>query len=543
MPADPAPPSSAAASAKSAGDQVGGATLTVSGLTLVSRVTGLVRDAVLAATLGLSAWADIFFLAFLIPNLFRRLFGEGALTSAFIPAYTRIAAADPPRAPRFASAVLLITALITITLMILVLVIIGLLLTSDDLSQRATETLRLTAWMLPYMPLICLVALLGGLLQTAGRFAPAAVAPVLLNLCMIAAALYAASISDESRDIAYALAFAVLIAGILQLTWMIATASRRNLLTAERHGTAPDVRAMAWRMLPMTAGLAVFQINALFDSLIAFLLSPPAIDMTLQQITYTTVSWLPGEPAYPIESGSVAAIQWAQRLYQFPLGVFGIAVATATFPALARAASHRADFQGVLRRGLALALFLTLPASIGLALVARPIVELIYQRGAFDADATARVAQLLTAYGVAVWAYSLTHVLTRACYALDRPSAPLKIMAWTVPLNLALNLTLIWPLGATGLAWSTAIASIAQVLGLLMLLRHHLDPRLLSDLTRTIFATVVMTATILAAGQLVSDAAHPGVHVLVAITVGMCSYALCAWPLGQLRLLGLRSRS
>ncbi|QDU72715.1 murein biosynthesis integral membrane protein MurJ [Mucisphaera calidilacus] len=511
------------------GGGVGRATVVVSGLTLVSRFTGLVRDAVLAATLGLSVWADIFFLAFLVPNLFRRLFGEGALTSAFIPAYTRLYGLDARRAAGFAGSVLAWTA--GVTAVIAAVGVVALLIAGSWVaaSSRASEALRLAAWMLPYMPLVCLVAMLGGLLQARGVFAPAAAAPILLNAAMISAALLAGALSFGASGVAFALALSVLVAGVLQLLWMVVASSRRGLVARPSAASGPEVGSMAWRMLPMAGGLAVFQVNALLDHVIAFVLSPPDAGVT-------TVGWLPGGVAYPIETGSVAALQWSQRLYQFPLGVFGIAVATAAFPALARAASDPRAFGGVLRRGLGLSLWLTLPASVGLALVAEPLVALIYERGAFDGAATARVALLLLAYGSAVWAYSLTHVLTRACYALDRPTWPLRVMAATVPLNLVLNLTLIWPLGAVGLAWSTAAAAVVQALGLALVLRRRGGLGMAGTATRVVVASVVMGVVVWLLDQRLAEASAL-VRVAGAVGVGMAVYALASWPLGLMRLL------
>ncbi|WP_428387470.1 murein biosynthesis integral membrane protein MurJ [Mucisphaera sp.] len=506
---------------------VGRATLVVSGLTLMSRLTGLVRDAVLAATLGLSVWADIFFLAFLVPNLFRRLFGEGALSSAFIPAYSRVRE-RAGEAKRFAGAVLMWTAGVTAVLVLVGWLVLWGLSVVFVGSERAQATLWLAGWMLPYMPLVCLVALLGGLLQVHGVFAPAAAVPMVLNAGLITAAVLAGG-SGEPSEVAFALSLGVLGAGVLQLAWVGLSVSRRGLL--ERGGAEDlgEVKAMAVRMLPMAVGLGVFQVNALMDHLIAFVLSPGSAEAAV-------ISWLPGEPGYPIESGSVAALQWSQRLYQFPLGVFGIAVATAAFPLLAKVAGDRLRFAAALRQGLGLSLTLTLPASVGLMLVCEPLVGLIYERGAFGEQATERVAALLLAYGSAVWAYSMTHVLTRGCYALDRPSAPLRVMAWTVPLNLVLNLTLVWPLGAEGLAWSTAIAAMVQVWGLMWVLRERLDAGLLREAGLTVLATVVMGLCVwLVDRQLVAQG--DAVRVVVAVVVGMGVYGLVAWPLGLLGLL------
>lgn len=237
--------------------------------------------------------------------------------------------------------------------------------------------------------------------------------------------------------------------------------------------------------LPMVVGLAVFQINALLDTLIAFGLSPSAEGQS-------TFKWWGRTIAYPIETGSVAALAWAQRLYQFPLGVFGIAVATAIYPALARAARSGEDgaatpsddgFIAILRKGLRLTVFIGLPATVGLVLVREPLVRVVYERAAFRADDAMRVSAILLGYATSVWAYSMAQVLTRAFYARGDTLTPVKTAAAMVGLNLCLNLTLIWPLGAAGLAWSTAITAALQAVVLLALLSRR-EPGLIDRAVR-----------------------------------------------------------
>ena len=468
----------------------------VSGLTLLSRVTGLVRDAVLAAVLGLSWVADAFFLAFLIPNLFRRLFGEGALTAAFIPQYTKLLERDPSLARRFAS---LNLGLLTLGLGLLTLLgeaVLWGLASLGGWSEKSSLAIRLTMVMLPYMPLICLVALVGGVLQVHRRFGPPAAVPVVLNLVMIAAAAWAgwdaADVGGEfsQRWVAWVTAWSVVGAGGLQVVWQVAALGRVEALTLRWGGTGGATRAMLRMMGPMVLGLAVFQVNALLDSLIAFGLSagdgggsakPQAMGFEV----------LGRVVAYPIDSGAVAALQWAQRLYQFPLGVFGIAIATAIFPALAGAAAREGAREGggseagtgrlksarlgesgegfveIVRRGLRLTVFIALPAGVGLILVREPLVRTVYERGQFDAADSVRVASILAGYAASIWAYAMTHVLTRAFYAREDAATPLRVSLAMVGLNLVLNLTLIWPLGAAGLAWSTAISGAGQA-GLLV---------------------------------------------------------------------------
>jgi len=262
---------------------------------------------------------------------------------------------------------------------------------------------------------------------------------------------------------------------------------------------------MLFMMGPMVLGLAVFQINALLDSLIAFFFAPAegalAGQVTLLGQTFTA----------PLMRGDVAALQWSQRLYQFPLGVFGIAIATAIFPALSAAAAkntnsaadprlHVADdeFVRILRHGLRLTVFIGLPATVGLLLVRVPLARVIYERGAFEASDSMRVATILAGYASSVWAYSMMHTITRAFYALKDSTTPLKISTAMVSLNLCLNLTLIWPLGAAGLAWSTAISAAGQVVLLLIFIRKRaprpIDAGVRRSWARSLAASVLMAA-------------------------------------------------
>lgn len=474
---------------------------TVSGLTLVSRFTGLVRDGVLAAVFGLSSVADAFFLGFLIPNLFRRLFGEGALTAAFIPVYTDLVNRDRDLATRFASACIAGLA-----------IVLGVITCAGEIALWAmneygqwTDTtslaLKLMMVMLPYMPLVCMVALVGGILQVHRCFGPAAAAPIVLNFAMIAGAMVGAYLlgGGEPHVVAFATGVAVVIAGVFQLLWQGFIMLRHEAFTMERQGIAKPVRAMLTTLLPMLIGLAVFQINAAMDTLIAFGLSAKEGGADHMVIWGRQV-------AYPIQAGAVGALNWSQRLYQFPLGVFGIAVATAIFPALARAAATRGEdggshFRDILRNGLRLTVFIGLPASVGLILVRVPLARMIFQYGKFSVEDAGRVAFILAGYATAIWAYSMTHVLTRAFYAVQDARTPLRISMVNVALNVVLNLLLIWYLGAAGLAWSTAICAAWQCVLLVRAIRRYVDAPIGADVcwswARTTLLSAVMAAALL----------------------------------------------
>ncbi|HMN96826.1 MAG TPA: murein biosynthesis integral membrane protein MurJ [Phycisphaerales bacterium] len=456
---------------------------TVSTLTLLSRVTGLARDAVLSRVFGIGPVMDAFAFAFMLPNLFRRLFGEGALSAAFLPIYARLDRDDPKAARRFAAAVV---AGLVVALAGLALLGEGVLWVLSARLGHDHLTLRLMMITLPYMPLVCLVAILGAMLQVHGRFAPTAAAPILLNGAIVVAALGSGWIvadgllpagdsGDPARLAGRAaiVAASIVVAGALQVAWSLLALRNQSAHASGpswwqawselwRRGGALDAPRSAFREMlakagPMILGLGVLQVNTFVDGLIASW--PSSVGPTIFGVDY------------PLASGALAALGYAQRLYEFPLGVFGIAVATAIFPLLARQANDPAAFVATVRHGLRLVIFIGLPASAGLLLVATPLTATILQGGDFTAEDTRRTAFILAGYAPAVWAYSMTHTLTRGFFALGDSRTPVRLSIWMVGLNFALNVVLIWtPLREAGLAWSTAICAILQASILLRLL-------------------------------------------------------------------------
>ena len=487
--------------------------MTVSGLTLLSRGTGLVRDACIAAVFGLGGVTNAFFIAFLIPNLFRRLFGEGALAAAFIPEYTRLVKSDRDLARRLASACI---AMLVVGLGAIVGMgeVVLWLLNRMTWPAETSLAIRLTMVMLPYMPLVCLVALIGGMLQVHGRFGSTAAGPIVLNLAMIGALAACGLTMTDGRpahDAVFMLAGAIVLAGFVQLLWQLIAIQRSERLGFDFSGIGPAARRVATVMLPMLFGLAVFQINTALDTLIAFVLCA-------KEGGVETATWFGVTFDLPIKAGAVGALNFAQRMYQFPLGVFGIAVATAIFPALSRAADgDDGAFADTLRRGVRLTMFIGLPASAGLVVVALPLVRVILERAAFTATDAAFVAGILTGYAVAVWAYSMTHVLTRAFYAKQDPRTPLRISMAMVVLNLLLNVTLIWPLGAAGLAWSTAGCAILQVIVLLLAVRRYVTRPVDHGVWRSWLRTFVGTAVMV--GALVAIAVNVDAGQMSRVTV------------------------
>lgn len=503
---------------------------TVSLLTLVSRLTGLARDATLSRIFGAGPLMDAFFFAFMIPNLFRRLFGEGALAAAFLPVYAELERDNPRRAAQLASRTM---SRLMLILSIIVVIGEGLLYLLSARIEHGNLALWLMMIMLPYMPMVCLVAILGAMLQVHSRFGPTAAAPIVLNLSLIIAAItgghlaHAAGLVDNARLAHIALvAGAVVIAGVLQISWSMFALRDRNWWQRDHAAARGDVRRVVRTAGPMILGLGVLQINSLFDGIIA---------------SYrTTIGDTIFGYAYPLDTGAMAAVSFAQRLYQFPLGVFGIAIATAIFPLLARQTSDPALFSDTVRRGLRLVVFIGLPASVGLMLVRNALTATTLQGGAFTRADTYQVGWILLGYAPAVWAYSMNHVLTRAFYARGDSRTPVRIAIGIVFLNLTLNCTLIWtPLREAGLAWSTSLCAMLQAVLLMttpaMRSLNIVNRDVLRSWISTILTTALMAGAV--AGTLLffdTDSAWGQswtgaiIRLLIVVNVGIGVFVLAA---------------
>ena len=370
--------------------------------TLASRVLGVVRESAAAGLLGLSkdGIMDAYVVAFRIPNLFRRLFGEGAMTASYLPVFTADLERDRRSAWRLASAAAVLLAATLVLLTLAAEGICGLLWLIYGDSPGMRLSLGLTATMLPYTVFICLAALAAATLQSLGEFRLPALVPSVLNICWLVGAWFIAPrITADRQGQAYIMAGCVLVGGVLQLLVQLPALRRLGFrfdfdYRESRRSLGRILRTMA----PTTLGLAVTQINTLSDSLIArgFAAAPGGP---------TTIGWL-GGVAYPLKQGAAAAVWYGERVYQFPLGLLGIAVATVIFPLLSRHAA-----QGQLGRvgsdltlGLRLVLFGGVPAAAGLFLLAEPFARLLFERQNFTSADTSRAAAMIAAFAVGVWA-------------------------------------------------------------------------------------------------------------------------------------------
>ncbi len=449
---------------------------TVSSMTLISRMLGFARDILIAALLGAGPLADAFFVAFKLPNFLRRLFAEGAFNAGFVPMFARTLEADGKAVAKdFAEQTQAVMIGILVPLVIAAIVampwVIALFAPGFDRGGvrylGAVELGRIT---FVYILFISLVALYGGILNSLGRFATAAAAPILLNLCLIGALL--ASFAWFGAP-AYALAWGVAAAGLAQFFWLRAAVAREAMAPGFRWPRlTPQIRRLFALILPGAVGAGVAQINLLADVIFASLLPP----------------------------GAVSYLYFADRLNQLPLGVIGVAVGTALLPLLSRQlrAGERAAALTSQNRALELALLLTVPAALALAVLGMPIVGVLFERGAFGADATLATSQALAAYALGLPAYVLIKVLLPGFFAREDTTTPVKIAALCLLTNILLTLALIGPLAHVGIALATAISAWLNASLLALRLRRadllQPDARLKTRLPRIVAASIMMAA-------------------------------------------------
>jgi len=420
-------------------------------MTLGSRVGGLARDIIVGRMFG-ATWVNSAFSAgFQIPNMFRRLLGEGALSAAFIPEYADATRTSREDADRLASLTLYALGAVAgaITVIAELALLLVLLLTPH--TPERDLSLKLIMVMLPFMPLICIVAILAGVLQVHGRYSAAASGPVILNAFIIATGGYFLLTGQLAREgTAYAVGIATVLSGVTQLIWFIRLLRPHVSWTRAWTQARPRAALMLARFIPVAIGLSTLQLNTFLDTLIA--MWPNWVGPTIL-----------GKP-YPLDAASNGILSSTARLYQFPLGVFGVSIAAAVFPLLARHAKEPDHFADTLRRGLRLSLYIGLPATIGLILVRTEAVGVLYGHGktGWDPAALARAAAVLAGFAVGIWAYSLNQVFTRVFYSQGDTKTPMKVSLAMIAVNLALNLTLIWPLREAGLAWATAASAVLQ---------------------------------------------------------------------------------
>lgn len=483
----------------------------VAGWTLASRLLGLVRDILLFASLGTGPLNSAFILAFTFPNLFRRLLGEGALTSSSIPVLSESLARDGSRAAfHLLNTLFSRLGLLLVVIQILVLPLFLAPAWLPGLAERWYLAAELSRILFPYMLLICLGALACGMLNVLGRFGLAAFNPVWLNLAMILGMLWGLHVFPESTvDRVLLLSAGVLAGGLLQLAVPLAGLSRQGWRPSLFPETHPLTGRVLRLFLPGLLGAAIYQLNILVVRFLAF-----SLDDTATGLLYL-----------------------AGRLVELPLGVFAIAVTTVLFPELSRLSSmgRESDFSGTFHRGLGLIWMITLPAALGLVLMAEPILGLLFQWGLFGAGEVAAARPVLQVAALGLPLYAWSTLLTRAWYARQQLRLPVILAGLNLLLNLGLGLVLMQAYGVVGLALANPLSALVHCLLLQAFLPAVRFPGLKWRGTGVLLLGLIALAAVSVAGPaLVSRLELPGkaadlVAIAVVIPGAAGAYFLTLW--------------
>lgn len=441
----------------------------------LSRILGFVRDILLARLFGTTAQAQAFVVAFRLPNLMRDLVAEGAVTSAFVPVLSWYRAKREPQefwrlSQAFGTRLLVLLCVLGLVGTLAAPGIVRLIapgFTADP--DKLSLTIGLTRLLFPFVTLVGLWAYFMGLLNSLGHFAMPALGPAVLNLAMIIACVW---FVPRTSPGVVAVAIGVMVGGVIQLAMQVPIAMRLGFRWSWRWrhpGSGEVLRLLG----PRLVGSAVYQMSVLIDTVLASL-------------------------ATIVGEGAVAALYFANRLIQLPLALFGTASAQASLPSLAEQSAHHdlEAFRATLLAVIRMVGFVILPSAVGLMVLAVPIVEGLFERGAFDHRATVMTSQAVICYALGLLAYAISKVLTGAFYALKDTWTPVRLAAESVAVNVVLSLALMWPLQISGLALAAAASNSLNAYRLVRRMEHRLGAPLLQPLSgpllRMLVASVVM---------------------------------------------------
>lgn len=494
-------------------------TSTVAGLTLLSRILGFARDIILANIFGAGGIFDAFVVAFKLPNFLRRLFGEGAFSQAFVPVLAEYRAKHTPSetqlfvdhiAGTLSFVVLWVVILAEIAAPLLVMIFAPGFLNDP---VRYHVCLHLLHILFPYLLLIVLTALMGAVLNTYGIFGPPALAPSLLNIALIGAALLWAPFAAVPI---YALGFGVLIGGILQLIVQLPSIKRIHLFPRLKLGFQEEgVRRVIKRMVPALFGVSVAQIGLFIDNVFASFL----------------------------QEGSISWLYYSDRLIYFPLGVIGVAIATVVMPSLSRnyASQDEVVFSTTLDWALRTVLLIGLPAATGLFVLSGPILATLIHYGKFNSNDVIMTSRSLKAFAIGLPAFMLIKILASAFYSRQNIQTPVKIAVVAVIANIILNFILIFPLKHAGLALATSLSSIlnASLLWITLMKKNIFHPQKLWAQTsaRLLVANVAMGLLIFYLAGSITPWLSWSIflrlsHLIYIILSGITSYIVILWMMG-----------
>lgn len=499
----------------------------IGSMTMLSRVFGFVRDILVANFLGAGAVADAFVVAFRFPNLFRRLFAEGAFAAAFVPMFSRSLEGEGREVAReFAEQAFSVLAILLIVFVVAIEIAMPWLMpylapgfeNVPAKMEMATEFSRIA---FPYLLFISLVALQSGVLNALGRFSAAAAAPVLLNITLITAILGFGGTQEQSGR---ALSWGVAVAGVVQFLWLVWHCRRAGFpIRFRRPRLSEKVRTLGRRILPVVFGASLYQINLLIGTILA-----------------TTIS-----------DGAVSYLYYADRVTQLPLGVVGIAVGTALLPMISRKleSGDIGEANDAQNRGTEFALLLTVPAAVALIVIPYPIISTLFERGAFDADAAQATAAALTAYAVGLPAYVGIRVFTPGFFAREDTATPVRIAVLAMLVNIALNLILMQSMAHVGIALASSISAWLNIALLVIVLarrgHYQADRRLIIRFSGIVGASILMGGSLWLAADwlaiyLVGSSLEKVAALSVLVLAGLAVYALSARLFGVFSLAEMR---
>ncbi|GLS89551.1 putative lipid II flippase MurJ [Psychromonas marina] len=502
----------------------------VSAMTLISRVLGLVRDVVVANLLGAGASADLFFFANKIPNFLRRLFAEGAFAQAFVPVLTEYEKTKSPNEVKQLIAAVSGT-LGTIVTVITILGVLGSgVLTAmfgfgwflewyhDGAEaykfELASNMLKIT---FPYLWFITFTALSGAILNTLGKFAIAAFTPVFLNIAIISCALF---VSPQLAQPEFGLAIGVFLGGAIQFFFQLPFMAKEGMLVKPKWDWHhPGVVKIRTLMIPALFGVSVSQINLLLDTFIASFL----------------------------QTGSISWLYYSDRLLEFPLGLFGIAIATVILPSLSSSHVSKSDdhFAKTIDWGIRMVCMLGFPAMLGLIVLAEPMLRVLFMRGEFGVDDVSMASMSLFAYGSGLLSFMMVKILAPGYYARQDTKTPVKFGIIAMVSNMVLNIIFAIPFGYVGLAIATSLSATlnAGMLwgGLYKAGVYRKQPETISVLLRIIASGLVMSAVMLYFNPTLQQWAEfnlfeSATRLFALIATGVATYFVCAG------LIGLRMR-
>lgn len=453
--------------------------VTVGGGTLGSRVMGFAREMLMAAALGTGPMAEAFYAAFKLPNLFRRLFAEGAFNTAFVPLFSEeIEEGGVAAARRFSEEVFgvlfSILLVLTIVMELAMPLLMHTIIAPGFSGDKYDITVKLAVIMFPYLACMSLTAMLSGMLNSLHHYMAAAIAPIFFNVAMIAALGYGLWIHADAVTIAYYLSYAVLVAGILQMAVLYVGVRFAGMSIGFRWPKmTPNVKRLLLLAFPAAITGGVTQINLII-----------------------------GQAVASTKDGAIAALQYADRIYQLPLGVVGVAVGVVLLPELARAlkSGHLVEADGLQNRSIEFVLFLTLPAAAGIFMLSPDIIRLVYERGAFHPEATATVASVLTIFGFGLPGFVLIKALTPGFFARKDTKTPMRFTMISVVVNSLLAISLFPFFAERGIAAAESIAGWLTTLQLFFALRKRgllkIEPAVVSRSIRMLIAAAIMAAAI-----------------------------------------------